>query len=116
MYDFSRHHINYCKLKKYYLTHQKEIGEIIKKFTKDELCKIHCQLNCSQWDETVLGNFRGERFAAALMFAIDDKVGHYEILRYCNVVFYKRMTEDDFFKWAVRFCFDAMYRSNCPLY
>lgn len=117
MYDFSNEpHAPYSKVKGFYRKHEKKFRKFLCDQSKETLCRLWCELADWQWNTEILGSFKGDLGASALMEAIDDKVGHYELLRYANVVHNKTMTEEEFFRWAVKHCFDVLYRPNNSLY
>lgn len=117
MYDFSKEPSVYSrKVKVFYKKYEDEFIKFINSHSKEVLCQLWCELCQWQWNEDVLGPFRSRLAVDTLMAAIDDKFGHYEILRYANVVYSKRMTDEEYFRWVVKNCFDAMERENNPLY
>ena len=117
MYDFQKaHQVHSGKIKGFFRKHEKKYREFVNSQPKDVLCKLWCELNRYQWNDKILGPFKGDLAARTLMAVIDDKVGHYEILRYANVVYDNRMTAEEFLRWSVVQCFDRMEREHNPLY
>lgn len=117
MYDYRKEpSIHSSKIRGFYQKHRDKFSKFVYNQPKEVLCKLWRDLNAWQWDEEILGPFKGRLAADTLMAVIDDRVGHYEILRYVNVVYAKQMTEDEYFKWTVKRCFDEIERSKNPLY
>ena len=117
MYDFRKEpSVHGNNVKGFYRKHEKKFRKFLRDQSKETLCRLWCELSDWQWNEEILGPFKGDLAAGTLMAAIDDKIGHYELLRYANVVYHKRMTEEEYFRWVVKYCYDCIERPNNPLY
>lgn len=117
MYDFTNEpSADYSKVKRFYRKHKDKFSKFVYGQPKEVLCKLWCELCGRQWNEELLGRFKGTLAAYTLMAAIEDRVGKYEILHYANVIYEKRMTEDEYFRWAVKRCFNIIEKSCNPLY
>ena len=100
---------------KYYNSHTEEFYSLIKKYDKETLCRVYFDLNSHEWDENILGKFKGYIFATALFFAIQRSVGKYELDKYWHLVVHKDDTSGKFCKTEEeydRYCFIELVNEN----
>lgn len=79
---------------KYYNAHVNDFYSFMDRYDKETLCRIYYELNGYQWDDKALGKFRGDAFATALFFAIEAKIGKYELGKYYHLVLHKGDTSE----------------------
>ena len=87
------------KCVKYYNSHVDDFNSFMNKYDKETLCSVDYELNCYEWDDKTLGKFKGGIFATALHFAIEAKIGEYELGKYYHLVLHKDDTSE-----FVHFC------------
>lgn len=101
----------------YFNAHYKELYAFIDRFSPETLCRIYHELEQQQWDETTLGEFRGGRFAQCLCFAIDSKIGRYELEKYeCLVLKKNCNSEAEYDRRCIKDLMDSWGKKFNPIY
>lgn len=88
----------------------------IKELSKEEKCRVWCNLNCWKWDELLgekpedwdnipsyIDNIHSKNdYISPIMHQIDKTVKHKDISYYWNCVYHNDMTKSEFKTWHMK--------------